>query len=379
VLVAGLHGPARAAVVDRLLRERPGSLAIHHDLRGIADGNVVRTVRDANALSERALVRPTHDCMTCMIREDLIPELRRQAHHALLLVVDLWDCVEPRFVAEALDHAELREELRLTAVLTALDPELTPTDICRGERLSDVGKARAAGDERYLAEVLARQIEYATALALAEVLPDPLPGVDAGHLDLCQEVLGHLAPMTPVIRPDRPLPKLTKSALCTRELAARVDPSTAQLPCDTHTSGVDTVVWHRTPPLHPARFFAAMDALATESIRSRGRFWLANRPDRLLVWDAVAGVVGIEDGGPWLAALPEAAAWARVSPARRAAASLDWSTDYGDRVQHLVFTGPGLDSDRVRALLDPCLVAPDEPVSDLDDPFAPLLGVKDST
>jgi G3E family GTPase len=139
-----------------------------------------------------------------------------------------------------------------------------------------------------------------------------------------------------------------------------------------HTPAVDTVVWHRTRPLHPARFFDAMDELATRSVRSRGRFWLANRPDRLLAWDAVAGIVSIEDTGPWLAALPESA-WESVPPARRLAAALDWTPEHGDRVQHLVLTGPGLDHDEIQGLLDACLLVPGEPMAGVDDPFAELL------
>ncbi|WP_342775658.1 GTP-binding protein [Nonomuraea deserti] len=42
-----------------------------------------------------------------------------------------------------------------------------------------------------------------------------------------------------------------------------------------------------------------MDELATSTVRSRGRFWLANRPHRMLAWDAVAGAVSVEDVGPW--------------------------------------------------------------------------------
>ncbi|NDU75194.1 hypothetical protein GWI34_21565 [Actinomadura sp. DSM 109109] len=372
VLVAGLHGTARAAVVDRLLREHPGAVAIHHDLRQITGGLVLRTVRDADTLQERALVRLEHGCVTCTVRQDLIPQLLRYAGQASLLVVDLWDCVEPRSVAEALDHPDLAGDIRLTGVLTALDAEVMPTDICRGERLADIGKAGADGDGRYLAEVLAHQIEYATALVVPDVLPALLPPADEDDLQLCRELLGHLAPMTPVTMPGGPLPPLTGAAVCTRDLAARVDPGTAQLPSETHTPAADTVVWRRAAPLHPARFFDAMDVLATESVRSRGRFWLASRRDRMLVWDAVAGVVTVEDAGPWLAALPEAA-WEMVSPARTLAASLDWSYGHGDRVQHLVLTGPELDRERIHALLDSCLLDPAEPTTDLDDPFADIL------
>ncbi|MFD0690837.1 CobW family GTP-binding protein [Actinomadura fibrosa] len=372
VLVAGIHGTARAAAVDRLLREHPGALAIHHDLRGIAGGRVVRTVRDAGATLDRTEIRLEHGCVTCTVRQDLIPRLLDHAGRAPLLIVELWDCVEPRPVAEALGHPGWNGEIRLTGVLTALDAELMPTDICRGERLADIGRAGVAGDERYLAEVLAHQIEYATALLVPDVLPAPLPPADQDDLDLCREVLEHLAPTTPVVLPGAPLPRVTGPALCVHELAARVDPATARLPCPLRTPAVDTVVWHRTAPLHPARFFDAMDDLAMRSVRSRGRFWLATRPDRMLAWDAVAGIVTIEDAGPWLAALPIAAVQ-QTSPARRIAASLDWTPEHGDRVQHLVLTGPGLDHDQIHALLDSCLLDPHEAASELDDPFAQIL------
>ncbi|WP_245690637.1 GTP-binding protein [Sinosporangium album] len=368
-----MHDTARVPVVERLLRETPGALAFHHDLGGIAGGVAVRTVRGAAAVLDRTAVGLKHGCVTCALRQDLVPQLLRYADHAPLLVVDLWDCVEPRLVtevlAEVLDHPAWGGAIRLTGVLTALDAQLMPVDICRGDRLSDIGKASDTGDERYLAGVLAHQIEDATALVVVDEVPAPLPPADEEDLHLCRELLGHLAPMTPVIMPGDPLPRVTGPALCTRELAARVDPATAQLPCRTYTSAVDTVVWRRTGPLHPARFFAAVGFLAGESVRSRGRFWLANRPDRMLAWEAAAGAVTLRDAGPWLAALPDAA-WEAVSPVRRLTASLDWSPDHGDRVQHLVLTGPGLDEDRIHALLDSCLLGPGEPAGDLDDPFA---------
>ncbi|MET8867423.1 GTP-binding protein [Nonomuraea sp. NPDC004580] len=113
---------------------------------------------------------------------------------------------------------------------------------------------------------------------------------------------------------------------------------TASLPADATTEEIVTTVWRSRRPLHPGRFFEAVDELVTASVRSRGRFWPATRPGQLLARDAVAGIVPVEDAGPWLAALPEAA-WALLSPARRVAAALGWHPEHGDRVQHLVFTG----------------------------------------
>ncbi|MGP4102367.1 CobW family GTP-binding protein [Nonomuraea sp. KM90] len=374
VLVAGLHGTARTATVERLLAGHPGSLAVHHDLSAVADGLVRRIVRDATRVLDTTDVRLAHGCITCTVREDLIPQLVMLAPASALLIVDLWDSVEPRSVAEAIDCDEAKESLRLTAVLTAVDAEAMPDDITRGERLREVGKPAAAGDQRYLAEVLARQLEYSTGLVLH--------GGDEDDRELSRTVLAHLTPVTPVHTVGS-LPPVTGAAICTGELAERVDPATAQLPCDAETDEIVTTVWRSRRPLHPARLFDAVDELVTESVRSRGRFWLATRPGQLLAWDAVAGIVSAEDAGPWLAALPEAA-WDLVSPARRLTAALDWDDAHGDRVQHLVFTGPDLDPARFHALLDSCLLTQEEEAAGpdawagYDDPFAPILNIKET-
>ncbi|GLX00687.1 GTP-binding protein [Microtetraspora sp. NBRC 16547] len=374
VLVAGLHSSARTATVDRLLREHPGSVAVHHDLRAVTQDRVERVVRDSTDVLDVTDVRLAHGCVTCTVREDLLPQLVRLSAAASMLIVDLWDSVEPRSVAEAIDCDEAQDILRLTSVLTALDAEHMPVDITRGDRLVEVGKPAAGGDQRYLAEVLARQLEYATGLVLH--------GGDEEDVELSLAVLTHLAPVTPTYQVSE-LPTATGSALCTGELAERVDPATAQLPCDTQTDEITTVVWHRVRPLHPTRLFDAVDELVTTSVRSRGRFWLATRHERLLAWDAVAGVVSVEDSGPWLAALPEAA-WDMISPGRRMAATLDWHPISGDRVQHLIFTGPDLDREHIHDLLDSCLLTREEEEAGPDawahynDPFAPILSLKET-
>ncbi|MEV0618202.1 GTP-binding protein [Nonomuraea sp. NPDC050404] len=336
VLVAGLHDTARTLTVDRLLAEHPGSLAIR---------------------------RPAEE------GHELLRRLVRHAPAATVLVVDLGAHAEPRPVAELIDRDAVRSALRLTAVVTAVDARHLPIDIARGDR---VDPASAGADERHVAEVLARQIEYATDLVLA--------GGDAEDVELSAAVLRHLTFCTPIHHWCDGLPVVSGPALCTRELADRVDPATARLPCECRTGEVTTVVWHRLRPLHPLRLFHAAELLAAWSVRSRGRFWLASRHERLLGWDGVAGEISVWDAGRWLAASP-AAAWDAVSPARRAAAALDWNPIMGDRVQHLAFVGPDLDRERIHDLLDSCLLTREEAVagsdvwSAYDNPFALILDV----
>ncbi len=123
--------------------------------------------------------------------------------------------------------------------------------------------------------------------------------------------------------------------------------------------GVTTLVWHRHRPFHPERLYAALEDITCAAARSRGRFWLADKPDSLLHWDAAGGALCVESAGPWLASLPDAA-WELVPPIRRAAAALDWHPEHGDCCQHLVFTSPGLDRDGLERLLESCLLTDTE-------------------
>jgi G3E family GTPase len=132
-------------------------------------------------------------------------------------------------------------------------------------------------------------------------------------------------------------------------------PACALLPTEADAHGVSTLVWHRCRPFHPERLYEALEDITCAAARSRGRFWLADKPDVLLHWDAAGGALCVESAGPWLASLPDAA-WEMVPPVRRAAAAMDWHPEHGDCCQHLVFTSPALDRDGLERLLESCLL-----------------------
>ncbi|GAA2468194.1 CobW family GTP-binding protein [Streptomyces lavendulocolor] len=345
-LVGGLHSGARAAAVERLLTTVPGSVALHHDLTGAAErGTVTRTVRDATGVLSTDEAPLVNDCACCALREDLVPELQRLADAGLtrLAVVELWDSVEPKAMAEVVAAAGLT----VGSVITAVDPALLLPCLGNGDDLADAGLAAAATDRRTVADTFARQLEYAPVLAV-------LDGPDADDED--RALLAQLHPTARRV----PLPggDLAAAALAGFDVeaaAAAQHPACALLPQEADAHGVGTYVWHRRRPFHPERLYAALEDLCCAAARSRGRFWLADRPDTLLAWDAAGGALCVEPTGPWLASLPDAA-WEMVPPVRRAAAALDWDPEHGDRCQHLVFTSPDLDREGLAELLDSCLL-----------------------
>ncbi|MFE0552476.1 CobW family GTP-binding protein [Streptomyces pilosus] len=348
LIVGGLHSEARRTVVDGLLRTVPGSVVLHHDLSTAAEGTVLRQVRDASGELSRGDAPLVNDCACCALREDLMPELERLAEGGLtrLAVVELWDSVEPRAMAEVVAaHGGAR--VRLTNVVTAVDPALVLPCLGNGDDLAEAGLAAAATDQRTVGDTWARQLEYAPVVAVVE-------SEDADDED--RALLRQLHPTArQVDGGSAELARLAFAGFDVDAAAAAQHPACALLPQDADEAGVTTFVWRRHRPFHPERLYRALEDLCCAAARSRGRFWLADRPDTLLAWDAAGGALCVEGAGPWLASLPDAA-WDLVPPVRRAAAALDWHPEHGDRCQHLVFTSPGLDRDGLARLLDSCLL-----------------------
>ncbi|MGW1054238.1 GTP-binding protein [Streptomyces sp. NPDC002521] len=418
-VVGGLHAEARKAAVDRLLADVPGSVVLHHDLATATAGTVVRTVRDRGGILSAGETPLVNDCACCALREDLVPELRRLADDGTtrLAIVELWDSVEPKAMAEVVASGGLT----VTAVITAVDPALVLPYLGNGDDLAEAGLAAAPTDQRTIADTFARQLEYAPVLAVADspeaddedrellaqlhptarqvpighgglagttptgaaaatTVPtaDPAPTVDHPATPGPDPTAASApAPESAAARaPERPAPEspapqspapespsptpgpLTLAALAGFDVeaaAAAQHPACALLPAEADNHGVSTLVWHRRRPFHPERLYAALEDLTCAAARSRGRFWLADKPDTLLHWDAAGGALCVESAGPWMAALPDAA-WELVPPVRRAAAALDWHPEHGDCCNHLVFTSPGLDRDGLAHVLESCLL-----------------------
>lgn len=305
-------------------------------------------VRDASGELSRGEAPLVNDCACCALREDLLPELWRLAADGStrLAVVELWDSVEPRAMAEVV-AAHGGEALDLANVITAVDPALVLPYLANGDDLAEAGLAAAPTDRRTVADTWARQLEYAPVLALVD-------SADAHEED--RALLAQLHPTAR--RVETGSGELARAAFAgfdTEAAAAAQHPACALLPQEADEAGVATLVWHRHRPFHPERLYEALEDLAAAAARSRGRFWLADRPDTLLSWDAAGGALRVEGSGPWLASLPDAA-WEMVPPVRRAAAALGWHPEHGDRCQHLVFTSPGLDREGLAELLDSCLL-----------------------
>ncbi|WP_238598043.1 hypothetical protein [Saccharothrix sp. ALI-22-I] len=151
VLVAGL---GEHTVAEEVWRALPGAVLVRHDLSRLADGIVRRWVDGVSTE-----LRLAHGCVSCTMRHDLLPLLRRLDGP---VVVHLDPALEP----EAVCFALMDEPVRVEAVVTVVDRATWPADAMGGDLLADRGLGAAAGNDRTAAQLVVGQAEFADVLVL---------------------------------------------------------------------------------------------------------------------------------------------------------------------------------------------------------------------
>ncbi|MGY1839536.1 MULTISPECIES: ribosome hibernation factor-recruiting GTPase MRF [unclassified Modestobacter] len=353
VLVTGLV-PGLTAQVATALLDRPGTVAVHHDVSRLDSGVVVRTLRESGpgGITEHtAVIELAHGCLSCTLRLDLLPLLRTLGRRADVsrVVLQLDPALAPEHLCWSIGNVVLDDEpagapetagdhVQVAGVLAVLDAA-TWFDAATGDQcLADVGLAAAADDERTLAQVAVDQTGFADAVLLAGEPADPWSAVRL-HAVLDRLLPG--APRAPLgaVHPDELLTALPRDARRGR-VSSPHDPLLAGQPPLDEDAGVGLVRFAADRPFHPERLHEALDVLLDGVVRTRGRLWLATQHDRAVWLESAGGGLRVGDAGPWLDTLGEdPELWAQVDPQRAAAAALRWDPVFGDRdVQLVVLT-----------------------------------------
>jgi len=371
-------GPDRdpALLIARRLRgDAPTHVLLEHDLTQVDLGLVGRASERGGGRYEAGVVELAHGCVSCTMREDMLPALVALAgsgtvEHVVLLLPDVVEAAgfleafhglllpgtDPGSGASETASAHCHVDA-VVAVVRAADLVQT---VMAGQTLAELGRTAADADDRCLGELVIRQVETADVVVLFDA-----SATERGLARL-------LNPTARVIGPDEPVP--TGMFDLDRTLD-RADPSIVPAGADIRRDGdAWTVVWRARGPLHPVRLHEALDPLVDMSLRSRGTVWLAGHPDALVGWEAAGPRLSLGHVGSWLDG-QDPCAWDHADPNRRVRAQLDWDAAFGDRYQEVAVTGVG-DLPDVTALLDECLVTDAELRTGLlagplpSDPFA---------
>lgn len=357
VLIAG-DGDTDA-VAGALLRQ-PGTLIVEHRF----DGHVVRRTtiiwRDGELTTADEALELAHGCVSCTVRYDLLVLLRKLHRHDGVdrIVVHLAPWLEPEPICVAINYVHVRVGPGYLDGAAALDVAIAGVITCIDTRN---WLTRALGDDglsdgRTVAQVVVGQAEFADVVVPTH--PEPVT----------LAVLRRLAPRARItVGIDR-----LEMALANLEDDSRLGRSDhphgwllAGLPPLGADGMVQIVEFNARRPFHPERLHAAVDLLLAGVVRTRGRLWLANRPDQVMWLESAGGGLRVACAGKWLAAMTAAEA-AKVDAERRLFAELQWEYRFGDR--HTAMTvlvcgaepAPILDALGGALLTDRELAAPQE-------------------
>ncbi|OMQ13814.1 hypothetical protein A7K94_0220950, partial [Modestobacter sp. VKM Ac-2676] len=136
VLVTGL-APGLTDQATTPLLDRPGTVAVHHDVSRLDSGVAVRTLRESGpqgVTTHTAAIELAHGCLSCTLRLDLLPLLRtlgrRDDVHRVVLQLD--PALEPEHLCWSIEHVALDhapagvpetagDHVRVAGVLAVLD------------------------------------------------------------------------------------------------------------------------------------------------------------------------------------------------------------------------------------------------------------------
>ncbi len=322
VLVAG-DGDTDA-VTGALLR-RPGTVVVEHRF----DGHVVRrttiALRDGELTTAEDALELAHGCVACTVRRDLLVLLRilHRRDDVDRIVVHLAPWLEPEPICVALEHVHVRVgpgyadgpatlDVTIAGVVTCVDSRSWLTQALGGGELAD---------GRTVAQVVVAQAEFADVVVLTR--PEPVT----------LAVLRRLAPRARItVGIDRV--EMALSHLEDDSRRGRSDHPHGRLLAGSPPLGADGMVriveFNARRPFHPQRLHAAVDLLLAGVVRTRGRLWLANRPDQVMWLESAGGGLRVACAGKWLAAMT-AAEVAETDAERRIFAELQWEYRFGDR------------------------------------------------
>ena len=118
--------------------------------------------------------------------------------------------------------------------------------------------------------------------------------------------------------------------------------------------GIDTFVYYRRKPLDLNKFDRMVyKSWPSSVIRAKGLCYFSNNTDMCYLFEQAGRQKTVRDAGQWYATMPPeelADMMARTPQLRR-----DWDSQYGDRMQKIVFIGQKMDRSAIENLMDSCL------------------------
>jgi G3E family GTPase len=384
-VLSGFLGAGKTTLLNQVLANRQGLrvAVIVNDMSEVnIDAQLVRGGDAALSRTEERLVEMTNGCICCTLRDDLLQEVARLSNEGRFdyLLIESTGIGEPlpvaaTFTFETEDGQSLSQLARLDTMVTVVDAERFLADLGSLDDLRARQLALGDDDERTIADLLVDQVEFANVLVINKA--DRVTADELGRLDA---ILAHLNPDAERIVTERGAVDPSRLLGTHRFDFAQAEAAPGwqkelagiHIP-ETEEYGIGSFVYRARPPFHPERLWHVVLEGIAGTLRAKGFFWIASRPEWMIAWAQAGQMLEIQPVGHWFAA--QASDGSELDDETRDQLEAIWHPALGDRRQELVFIGQQLDREAIRAQLDACLLTEQEMAlgmaqwSSLRDPF----------
>ena len=293
LVVTGVDAVSMDATLLSLAWDLPRAVSVRHRIDPHSQV-LTRTVSDTTGIVEQEQIQLEHACVSCALREDILPTLERLARDERwsTIVSGLPTGTEAGQLTQVLaTNSRLARHLKLSGVIAAVAAVDVVRDLLSDDLLRERGVHSNPHDDRGVGEVACAQVELADLVVL-----DGDPGAEATDLlhalarPGVDVVLGTDQLDGARLAADRHHRGLA-NAWCSPDLEI-------QLPAlgPSRAWRLDLCSPHA---FHPDRLLDQIERLGTGEHRARGCFWVPTRPGDMLEWSGAGGQLSIGGYSPW--------------------------------------------------------------------------------
>lgn len=369
-VLSGFLGAGKTTLLNHILHNKEG-LRVAVIVNDMSEVNIdAQFIENENTLSrtEEKLVEMSNGCICCTLREDLVIEVEKLAAQNKFdyLLIESTGISEPIPVAQTFTfesedgNIDLSRFSYIDTMVTVVDAFNFLRDFSSPDYLLTRNLTNIEGDHRTIVNLLTDQVEFANVIIINKI-----DLVTEKELEELQAIIKKLNPEAHIILANKskvPLKKVINTGLFDYEKAQTSAGWIKELENEhtpeTDEYGISSFVFRSKKPFHPDRFLRYINTHFPKNIiRSKGLFWLASRSSQALVWSTAGGSFKADRAGVWWASMPfaERIQYAAFNENKNHIES-DWDATYGDRKIELVFIGQHLETDKIIAQLNYCLL-----------------------
>ncbi|MDO8961509.1 MAG: zinc metallochaperone GTPase ZigA, partial [Methylophilus sp.] len=384
-VLSGFLGAGKTTLLNHILNNREGKrvAVIVNDMSEVnIDAQLVRDGGAELSRQEEKLVEMSNGCICCTLREDLLVEITRLAKENRFdyLLIETTGISEPLPIAETFTFADddgvsLGDVAQLDTMVTVVDGYNFLKDYSSQDMLAARGESLGDEDERTVVDLLVDQIEFCDVLVLNKT--DLMTPAEIGQLEGILKTLNPRAQLLHSTFGKVPLERIMNTGLFDFDQASEAPGWLQELRGEhvpeTEEYGISSFVYRARKPFHPQRLWQWLNTEWPGVVRSKGRYWIASRPDFCATWSQAGAVTRTELAGMWWVATPNEY-WPEDADSFQHIKSR-WVEPYGDRQQELVIIGMHMDKAALTARFDACLLTEAEIALGMDswkqlaDPF----------